>query len=148
MFDAQSYIKAYSNSYSAVSQYLTEYPSIKYVIDLHRDAIADGNGGYKKLTVQLGEKTATQMMFVVGTDEAGASHPEWTKNLRVVMGIQNELSKKYPTLMRPVNLRKASFNQQLCPGYFILEVGGCGDSLDEAKNSAIMFAQVFADHIT
>lgn len=145
MFDAESYIKAYSNSFSAVSEYLAEYPTIKYVIDLHRDAIPAPTGGYAKLSSQINETECAQLMMVVGTDEAGATHPGWKSNLRTVLGIQSAAGEKYPGLMRAVNLRKASFNQQLSPGYFILEAGNCGNNTQEVMNSIPLFAECFCD---
>ncbi len=149
MFDEHSYIKAYSNSFSAVSEYLAEYPSIKYVIDLHRDAIPSSDGkGYARLVSEIDGKACAQLMLVVGTDEAGARHPDWRKNLRTSFEIQKDMCESYPTLMRSVNLRRASFNQQLCNGYFILEAGNCENSIEEVFESASLFAEVFAKTIS
>lgn len=145
MFDAESYIKAYSNSFSAVSEYLEEYPSIKYVIDLHRDAISDPGGGYAKLLTDVNGTSCAQLMLVVGTDEAGAQHPGWKNNLRTAFEIQEKICEKYPDLMRSVNLRRASFNQQLSPGYFILEAGNCGNTIDETMESIQLFAECFSE---
>ncbi len=144
MFDKDSYIKAYSNSYSKVAEYLSKYPSIKYVIDVHRDAVPDGEGGYAKLVCDTNGETLAQLMLVVGTDEAGAKHKEWTKNLRTAAEIQKGVFEENENLMRPLNLRKASFNQQLSSGYFILEAGNCANTLEEAKLSMSVFAKSFA----
>ena len=145
MFDENSYIKAYSNSRSAVSEYLLQYPSIKYVIDLHRDAIPSADGtGYAHLCTTIDEKSHAQLMLVVGTDEAGADHPSWRKNLRTAFEVQKAVCEQYPTLMRSVNLRRASFNQQLSVGYFILEAGNCANDFDETARSIKLFAQCFA----
>lgn len=141
MFDETSYIKAYSNSYSAVSEQLKKYPSIKYVIDVHRDAVCDQNGVYEPM---LFDNETARMMFVIGTDEAGSGHTGWQKNLRTAMGLQYAITSEYPGLMRNLNLRRASFNQQLCPGYFILEVGNCGNTLDQAEKAVEIFADIFS----
>lgn len=148
MFDEDSFIKAYSNSYNAVREYLDQYPSIRYVIDLHRDAVSDGHGGYADLSVSLEGESCAQMMLVVGTDEAGAKHPEWRNNLRVALQLQTDVQQRYPGLMRPLNLRRASFNQQLSPGYFLLETGSCGGTMEEALRSIRLFGGVFADTVT
>ena len=144
MFDENSYIRAYSLSYSAVSEYLKKYPSIKYVIDLHRDAVSGTDGGYARLIHEKDGVSYAQLMLVVGTDEAGARHPEWIKNLRVAAEIQNGMNFYHEGIMRPINLRRASFNQQLCRGYFILEAGNCGNTLGEATDALCVFAQSFA----
>ncbi|MBE6572059.1 MAG: hypothetical protein E7656_07420 [Ruminococcaceae bacterium] len=149
MFDESSYIKAYSNSFAAVSEYLAEYPSIKYVIDLHRDAIPDRDGdGYARLLANIDGVECAQLMFVVGTDEAGATHPNWRNNLRTVFEIQKNMCESFPSLMRAVNLRRASFNQQLSRGYFILEAGNCENELCEVLASMELFADIFAKTIT
>lgn len=144
MFDKDSYIKSYSNSYSAVSEYLSKYPSIKYVIDLHRDAVSDESGNYTRPVTAVDGESAAQLMLVVGTDEAGARHKGWKDNLRTAAGIQKAVDAAYPGLMRNINLRRASFNQQLCNGYFILEAGNCGNTLEEVLVSVRAFGKIFA----
>ena len=148
MFDENSYIKAYSESRSAVGEYLSQYPSIKYVIDVHRDAVPDGDGkGYSRLSTVIDEESCAQLMLVVGTNEAGADHPRWEENLITAVNIQKAVCESYPTLMRSINLRRASFNQQLCTGYFILEAGNCANSSSEASRSIELFAKCFAEYI-
>ncbi|MBQ7793756.1 MAG: stage II sporulation protein P, partial [Clostridia bacterium] len=48
----------------------------------------------------------------------------------------------YKGLMRPINLRAQRFNQQLCDGSIILEVGTNGNTIDEAKQGAKLFSEV------
>ncbi len=147
MFDKDSYIKSYSNSYAAVNEYLKKYPSIKYVIDLHRDAISDSNGNYiKSLTEKDGENIA-QLMFVIGTDSSGANHKQWRDNLKVALELQQDILLEHNSLMRPLYLRKASFNQQLSPGYFILEAGTCANRFDEVVPAIRLFGESFAKSI-
>jgi stage II sporulation protein P len=148
MFDKDSYIKSYSKSFAAVSEYLSKYPSIKYVIDLHRDAVSDGNGGYARLVCKNDGEALAQLMLVIGTDEAGAKHKNWAQNLRVAAEIQKDLFEENSGIVRPINLRKASFNQQLLPGYFILEAGNCGNDLSEVISSMNVFAKSFAKTIS
>ena len=148
MFDEKSYINAYSYSYSEVSEYLSKYPSIKYVIDVHRDAIPDPNGGYAKLVAEKDGTVFAQLMIVVGTNEAGAKHPTWIENLACAANLQKKICDTHPTLMRNINLRRASFNQQLCPGYFILEAGNCSATLEEVFNSIDVFADCFVRTVT
>ena len=47
----------------------------------------------------------------------------------------------YVSLARPVVLRSSSYNQQLSPGYLLVEVGGHGNTLTEAVAGARLFAQ-------
>lgn len=147
-FDAESYNDAYYNSSNAVAEFLSEHPSVKYVIDLHRDCIMTEDGKYTAPTYTDGNGMSfAQIMFVVGTDEGGSGHTEWEKNLTVALHLQSALHKAYTGLMRPVNLRSPSFYQHTSPGAMLLEMGACGNSLEEAKRSAVLFALGLADYI-
>ncbi len=140
MCDSESFVRAYSTSYAEVQNYLEKYPSIRFVIDLHRDAIELPDGTRKKpVSEAFGKKTA-QLMFVVGTNEAGANHPLWKENLSLALFLQNEIGRENPKLFRSTNLRTASFNQQLSTGYMLLECGSAANTLEEAENAAEIFA--------
>ena len=144
MCDKESFINAYSTSFAEAKEYLEKYPSIRFVIDLHRDAIELSDGSKKKPVFdRFGEKNA-QLMFVVGTNEAGANHPNWKENLSLALFLQNEMGKEIPQLFRSINLRTASFNQQLSPGYLLLECGSSANTLEEAENAVELFATGFA----
>lgn len=145
--DEESFINAYSESAKTVKSYLEEYPSIKFVIDVHRDAIIrDDNESIKAVKNIAGENYA-QLMFVVGTNELGHNHPDWQENLSLAMSIQKNIESTYPGLCRSINLRDVPFNQQLSKGYLLLEVGTNSNTLDEALLSARAFAQNFANTV-
>ncbi len=148
MFDAESYYNSYNRSLEAVKECLRDYPSIKYVIDVHRDAASSTEKmvSYKPLTTVDGEKCA-QLMLVVGSDYLGAKHPDWETNLSLALKVCDRLRDISPKLVRPINLRGASFNQQYSPGFMLLEVGSCANTLSEAKRSAVYFAESLADII-
>lgn len=140
MCDSESFVRAYSVSAQEAKSWLERYPSIKFVIDLHRDAIELADGRRKKPVFEaFGESTA-QLMFVVGTDEAGANHPNWEENLSLALNVQNEIAEDVPGLFRRINLRSASFNQQISPGYMLLECGAAANTKEEAENAAEIFA--------
>lgn len=147
MFDAESYSDSYDLSEKKVQEYLAEYPSIQYIFDVHRDSITrTNNEKIKPLTIVNGTETA-QAMFVVGTDSGGADHPNWLNNLTVATFFQNRLIEKYGNIMRPINLRKASFNAEHAPGSLLIEVGTCGNTLSEAKNCATLLGETIAEII-
>lgn len=148
MFDRESYYNSYNRSLEAVKQALAEYPSIRYIIDVHRDAAADVNKGiaYKPVT-EIGGKKCAQLMLVVGTDYLGASHPHWQNNLSAALKLNELLSEISPSLVRPINLRGASFNQQYSTGFLLLEAGSCANTLDEAVRSGEYFADCLAELI-
>lgn len=143
MYDAESYNSAYTNSRNAAKEWLEKYPSIKCIIDVHRDAIVDADGNNVKPVFTLDGTSAAQLMLVVGTNDAGANHPGWKGNLTFAAMLQQQANTYYPGLMRPINLRRASFNQQLAPGSFLLEVGSCANTVTEARLAAQCFASAF-----
>ncbi len=140
MCDKDSFVRAYSVSASEAKAYLEKYPSIRFVIDLHRDSIEAADKTKTKPVYTFAGKDTAQLMFVVGTDSAGASHPDWKENLSLALKIQSEISEDHPKLFRRINLRTASFNQQLSPGYMLLECGSCANSYEEAEAAAEIFA--------
>jgi len=140
LFDYPSYNGAYDRSKAAVEQWLAQYPTIRVVLDVHRDAL-EGSGGeiYKMVSVEAGEKVA-QVMLVVGTDGGGAEHPRWRDNLAFALRLQKELVRGYASLARPIVLRNSRYNQQLSPGSVLVEVGGHGNTLSEAVAGARLWA--------
>lgn len=126
---------------AAVKDWLAKYPSIKIILDVHRDALVGNDGSiYKLVSQENGEKVA-QVMLVVGTDGGGASHPYWIDNLALAIRYQQELISDYVTLARPIVLRNSRYNQNLSTGSLLVEVGGHGNTLTEALAGARLFAQ-------
>ena len=144
MHDSESFINAYSGSAASVKSYLEDYPSVRVVVDVHRDAIIrDDNESVRAVTSLAGEDYA-QLMFVVGTNELGHNHPGWQDNLALALTLQKSISDTYPSLCRSINLRNVPFNQQLSSGYLLLEVGTSANTLDEALRSARAFGENLA----
>lgn len=144
MFDRKSYKDAYENSSAAVREFLAIYPSIKYIFDVHRDSLIDSdNTKYRPLTVIDGVPTA-QVMCVVGTDDAGSGHTGWRDNLTLAAHLQSRLWSRSHSLPRVLSIRSASYYQQYSPGSLLLEIGSCGNTLDEAKAAAGIVAEELA----
>ena len=144
-FDLESYNDAYYNSSAAVADFLEDHPSVQYVIDLHRDCVMSSDGKYVSA---LSDTDRAQLMFVIGTDEGGSGHTEWQKNLTVALQLQARLWESDTSLMRPINLRSASFYQHTSPGALLIEFGSCGNTLAEAKSSAVAFGIILSEYIT
>ncbi len=139
IYDYPSYTGSYNRSGAAVEAYLEEYPDIAVVIDLHRDALGDGDVVYKTMA-ELDGQTSSQLMMLVGTGEGGLSHPNWEQNLRLALYLQQAVNAKYPTLARPVTVTQERYNQHLTTGSMILEVGSSGNTLQEALTAVRLYA--------
>ena len=146
LYDYPSYAGSYDRSLVAIQNYLKQYPSIRFILDVHRDAIEDGQGNqYKVVSAIDGEGTAAQLSIVVGSDGSGLTHPNWIENLRLAVAIQENILAKYPTLMRPVLLRNSRYNQHATAGSLLVEVGSAGNSPEEAVLAGRLFAERMAE---
>ena len=144
IYDYPSYTGSYSRSGASVERYLAEYPGISVVIDLHRDALGDGEVTYKTVA-ELDGRASSQLMMLVGTGEDGLYHPNWEQNLRLALYLQQAVNARYPTLARPISVVGERYNQHLSTGMFILEVGSNGNSLQEAITAVRLFADAAGD---
>mgnify|MGYP002508503427 CR=1 FL=1 len=61
----------------SLSEDFRQYPTITFVLDVHRDAISDGDGSPYKVVSGVAGANAAQMSFVIGTDGGGLEHPYW-----------------------------------------------------------------------
>lgn len=145
MIDAEDFDAAYVLAAEKIKSILGENPSICCVLDIHRDAICATNGAYLKVlspdTVTEDGIRAAQIMLVVGTDAAGSGHENWRENLAFALAVQKSALAFDPSIMRTLNLRAASFNQQYAPYSVILEVGSAANSVEEAKLGGIIAAE-------
>ncbi len=144
LHDMPSYNTSYANSLKTAEAYLAKYPSIRIILDVHRDAYVYENGSKAKFVTQINGKKTAQLMLVVGTNAGGLDHPNWRENMKLALKLQNAISSKYPTLMRGVNLRKERFNGHTTTGSMIIEVGSSGNSLSEAIRGATLGAEEIA----
>ena len=136
MYDVPSYNDAYVRARTAIEQHLAENPSICMVLDLHRDAAEDSSGNQIGYTVEAPEGTAAQLMLVLGTN-----HENWQENLSLATKLQVQLEKLVPGICRPVNVRAQRYNQDLCAGTVLVEVGAAGNTRQEALLAASYLAQ-------
>ena len=140
LYDYPEYNGAYDRSLAVVENWLTQYPTIQVVLDVHRDALIGSDGTvYKPITTINGEKCA-QVMLVMGSN-ALYDHPNWLENLALAVQVQKEMNTLWPTLARPIGLRENRYNQQTAPGAMLVEVGSHGNTLQEALAAARMFAR-------
>lgn len=141
LHDSPDYNAAYANSYDAIASYLEKYPSLTYVLDIHRDAVEDADGNQYKLVTRE-DPHAAQCSIVVGNDYA-----HWQDNLTLAVAVQQTINEKYPTLMRPILMIGYRYNQHFTTGSLLVEIGTAGNSLEEALYSARLFARGFAETI-
>lgn len=141
LHDNPSYNASYSNSRASMQQYLEQYPSIRLVLDLHRDSIEDEAGNQIVQSVFAQDTSLAPLMLVVGTDYGGLTHPQWRENLSLALKLQTQMEKSCPGICRNINLRTQRFNQDLSAGALLVEIGASGNTRQEALRSAEILAE-------
>lgn len=132
--DYPSYSGSYIRSRQSVREILKEHPTIRLVLDLHRDAAGEGGRQLRTLATVNGEPSA-QLMIVIGTN-----HEAYEENLSLGLKLHVQLEHQSPGIMRPLQLRTQRFNQDLSPGALLIEVGAAGNSHSEARLAATQLA--------
>ena len=119
-------------------------PSIKVILDIHRDAMTTKEGVKYKTYATVNGQPSAQLMLVMSTGESGLPHPNWKENLKFAVKLQCQIANKYPGLMRPINLRKDRFNMHVTTGSMLVEVGTSANSLQEALTAIRPFSEELA----
>ncbi len=145
LYDYPVYNGAYERSGAGVAAWLEQYPTIRFILDVHRDALVSADGAAYKLIAQEGDERIAQVMLVAGSSDSGAEHPNWRQNLALAVQLQMALTRDYVQLARPITLRSARFNQHLSAGSLLVEVGGHGNTLEEAIPAARLFARTVGE---
>lgn len=135
IYDYPSYNGAYVRTREAMEVCLSRNPEIQLVLDLHRDASGTAGRQLRTEAVVDGQPSA-QLMLVQGTN-----YDTWQENLSLALKLQVLLEREHPGIMRPLNLRGQRFNQDLCPGALLVEVGAAGNTRQEALVAARALAQ-------
>lgn len=140
-YDLDDYVDSYEQSRAAVKQHLQEHPSIRMVLDLHRDAAEYADGSQWAATATVDGQSVAQLMLVVGTNATGLNHPNWESNLSFAEKLLVLMEKDSDGITRYINLRGARFNHDLSPGAIIVEVGAAGNTHEEALRAMPILAQ-------
>ena len=135
---------AYRSAADCIEAYMKKYPSIEYVIDLHRDGLLGEDGACLRTASPDG---LAQIMAVVGSDGAGDACPAWRSNLGLALCLADRLNAESAGSCRPASLRNATYNQELAPHSLLLEIGSAGNTVTEATEAAKRVGRVLADLI-
>jgi len=143
--DASGLSGSYERSAETVRAYLREYPSIEYVIDLHRDSIMTSDGSIVRSETKINGEPTAQVLAVVGSDRNGTVFANgWEHNLALALQLRELLNANGATLCRPVSLRTSSFHQELSKYSLLLEIGTAANSPNEAKRAAVLVGEALA----
>ena len=145
LHDYPSYSGSYDRSLETINAYLEKYPSIKVVLDIHRDGIGTDTEKHKPVFTAGGRKGA-QVMILAGYNYDGCEEfSDWEYNLRFALKIQEKASQMYPDMMRPVNFSDFMYNMHVNTGSLLIEVGAESNTLEEARYSGCLLGRTLCE---
>ncbi|AFM01950.1 stage II sporulation protein P [Desulfitobacterium dehalogenans ATCC 51507] len=139
LHDVEDFNKAYSKSVYTAAALVRNYPSIKLLLDLHRDGLPPG---VNKSTVMIQGKEVGRVMIVIGQ-----KNPHWEKNDALAKEIIAFAEEKYPGLFIPriTYASDARYNQHLLDGAILFEIGSQLNTYEEAEGTAEILGSLLAD---
>ena len=144
MHDESGLAGSYTRAAESIQFFREHYPSIRYVVDLHRDAILTAEGEYVRAVTEMDGKSVAQILPVVGSNAGGWEHDAWEGNLALALQLRQILNQNDAKLCRPVMLKSATYNQEMAPFAILLEIGTGANSIDEAIAAATLAGEAFA----
>lgn len=141
--DAQ-YTGAYDRSLITTQNLLDEFPSIKIVLDVHRDAIEEQDGTRISAVTEIDGKKAAQVMIISAADNGKYNIPNYLENFHFACAFQQAMESRYPTLTRPILFQYCQYNQHLSVGSLLIEVGSHGNSIEQAVYSGRLIGKSLA----
>lgn len=144
--DYPSYNGSYGRSLATAKSILEENPSIKIILDIHRD-------GYDKIDtrkdrvkliensrIKINNDYVARFQFVVGATSENRKEVE--KFAHFVKGVSD---KKYPGFSKDVLVKQyGSYNQYLSDYAALIELGSNANTIEEAKGAAYYLADLLA----
>ncbi len=136
---------AYTYAEEKIWEVLENHPSIKVIIDLHRDGVDENT----RLVTNINGKDTAQMMFLNGLCRTTTSGPisylqnEYlTENLAFSFKLQSKASEYYPGLMRRIYLRSYQYNLHILPRSLLVECGAQTNTVEEVQNAMPLLADL------
>ncbi|EKC69051.1 stage II sporulation protein P, partial [human gut metagenome] len=91
-------------------------------------------------------KKGAQIMILAGCDTDGERGFDcWEENLNFALKIQDKAETLYPDMTRPLNFDYFAYNEYVCNGSLLIEVGTESNSIDEATYSGSLLGNAIAD---
>ncbi len=132
-----SYKYSYKASRLAIEDKIKETPSLKLIIDLHRDS-----SKLEKTILEYNDKTYAKILFVVGKE-----HNNYEENHNISKILQVLLEEEIPGITRGITLKEGTgvngiYNQDLSPKSILIELGGQYNEIEQLNNTIEILAKV------
>ena len=146
--DNPAYTGAYIRSTETIKSYQKNYPGLRVLLDIHRDAILYSDTSIAKTAAVINGKKAAQLMIIAPYDDGTLDLPNWRENFRFAAALAAAIEEKYPGLCRPIFFCSRSYNYACSDGALLLEFGTNGNTMEEAQYTAELIAPVIAEVIS
>ena len=136
----------HSQSYKASRYFITSTiqntPSLKLILDLHRDSIEK-----EKSTAIIEGKACAKIVFVVGSE-----YDTYENNLKLTNDLNEKIKDKYPDLTRGVIIKGGQgsngvYNQDISPKMTLLEIGSDTNNIGEVLNTIELIAPIIGEYV-
>ncbi len=141
--DGDSNVDSYKRAEQTIEWMLQMYPSIKYIIDIHRSSEMDEDGNIIRTESYTGAQECAQLRITVSAGEQS----EWEDNLSLALKLRQKINGDNLRICRPVALSGSEFNSKHSYYYLTVDMGSCGNTLDEALAAAEIFGDALSDII-
>ena len=138
---------SYQAAYEALDTALAAYPDVQYIFDLHREILLDDEGNMLRPVAAGTLGALAQLRFVAGTGEDGAVYENWEDGVRAHLALAEAVMAYDPDLVMPTEISGSRLNQHLPCTVFTVEIGTCGNSVEEAVRTADLLGTVFANKV-
>ena len=128
---------AYTDAAETIVEMLKIYPTIEYVIDLHRLEERDGEGRILKTESAV---ECAQIRLTASSDGL-----LWQQNLSLALALRKELNTGGKRLCLPVVFTDVKLNARYAPFYLKVDVGASGNTTSEATQAGEYLARSLAE---
>ncbi len=116
---------AYERSLVTMTDILRRHPTVKIMLDLHRDAPERD-----ATTTMIDGVSTSTICIIVGTDKL-LENDCWRANYDFARRLVAAMEQKYPGLSRGILVRDERYNQHVMARTLLLEIGGQENTLEE-----------------
>lgn len=136
LHDHPSYNMSYSRSAVTISSLLEKYPSVKCVIDLHRDATTSDAAA---ATITAEDMECAPYSFVVSNVAS-----TYKSNMTFVNSYNNVANRDFGGFSGEILMRGYEYNQSLSSKYMLMEIGYNRNDIEDSRNTAKLVGKILA----
>lgn len=137
-----SYKYSYEASKKLAEPFIQENPSLKLIIDLHRDS-----SSLAKTLLTYNKVNYARLLFVVG-----AEHENYEVNYELANTLNDSLNEEIPNITRGIIKKSGEgvngiYNQDLSPKSVLIELGGQYNEIEELNNTLKILAKIILKYL-